>query len=163
MDSKTNKWVFTNKTTKCLKNNLKFCFRDKLIISTLSKSPSNKIDETQKKIRSTRNSYKYDVDKGKEDHRNHRAKSSRSKKGDNENSKENKPDSSNEDAYNAELSENEEINERMAIVRQKSTTSREDALRNSSGSSGNPGNIVEEKLDASYEENNENDTIENLD
>lgn len=140
-----------------------FCFRDKLIISTLSKSPSNKIDETQKKIRNTRNSYKYDVGKGKEDHRNRRAKSSRSKKGDNENSKENKPDSSNEDAYNAELSENEEINERMAIVRQKSTTSPEDALRNSNGSSGNPGKIVEEKLDASYEENNENDTIENLD
>ncbi|XP_043582079.1 muscle M-line assembly protein unc-89-like [Bombus pyrosoma] len=136
--------------------------KDTLIISRLCKNPSNKIDETQKKIKSTRNSYKYDVDMGKEDHRNRRAKSSRSKKGDNENSKENKPDSSNEDAYNAELSGNEEINERMAIVRQKSTTSREDALRNGSGSFGNPGKIVEEKLDASYEENNENDTIENL-
>ena len=96
----------------------------------------------------------------KEDRRDRRAKSPRAGKEDNENSKKNNEDSSNEDADSARFSDGE-VDERAPIRRRKSAISRDDASRNDDPSLGNPARIVEEKLDAPNEENNENDTIEN--
>ncbi|KAK1132861.1 hypothetical protein K0M31_014229 [Melipona bicolor] len=136
--------------------------KDKLMISMLSNVPGNKSDENVlKNTRRTRSSHKCDVNENKEDRRDRRAKSPRAGREDNENSKKNNEDSSNEDADSAKFSDGE-VNEGAPIRRRKSTTGREDAMRNGDPSLGNPVRIVEEKLDDPDEGNIENNTIENI-
>ncbi|XP_076762245.1 uncharacterized protein LOC143430130 [Xylocopa sonorina] len=123
--------------------------RKGLVITRRARS-SHKIAEKQKAD-----------EQREEDRRNRRTKSSRARKEDGGNCREECRDSSNEDEDSVKFSGNE-VNERIPLGRRKSATSREDAPRNSSVPPGNPAREVEECLETANRVNGDDDTTGNV-